>query len=329
MNDDSFVKVMSTLGLNYEPAIQSTLRLQKHVTSLNQQLLQLKAVAMQGARGINTAFSSQMGQMAGGKTILDQYGQPLKVIREEAAKVPKAVKPAADSIKNLNKQYSLFGSEWNRRAGWFLSGTLFYGSLKAIGETVQTVSEVEMGVTQIQRVMSDSTFVFKEYRDELLQLGVEYGQTFETVQDIAMRWAQAGYNVVDSLELTKTSLLSLNAAEMDAQQATQGLIAIMSQWSLEATDLMGIIDKMNVTSDNYAITTQDIVEGLNRTGAAAKNMNLSIEETIGLITVLRESTGRVGKEVGKLVAPSRRNLVRKNALNSGEPQRWAIVSQAA
>ncbi len=79
---------------------------------------------------------------------------------------------------------------------------------------------------------------------------------------------------------------------------TQGLIAIMSQWNLTAEQLLPTIDKINKTADNYAVSSQDIVDGLNRVGAAAKNAGMTIEETIGAITVLREASGRTGKEVG-------------------------------
>ncbi len=84
----------------------------------------------------------------------------------------------------------------------------------------------------------------------------------------------------------------------DKVAETQGLIAIMSQWQLKAEDLLPVIDKINKTADSYAITSQDIVDGLNRVGAAAKNAGMTIEETIGAITVLREASGRTGKEVG-------------------------------
>ena len=151
---------------------------------------------------------------------------------------------------------------------------------------------------EIARIMEDETFVFKNFRDELLELGIAYGQTFDIVQDIAVKWAQAGYNAADTLELTKTALLALNTAELDATYATQGLIAIMAQWQLTAEELLPVLDKINKTADDYAVSSQDIIDGLNRTGAAAKNMNLSLEETIALITVMRESSGRIGKEIG-------------------------------
>jgi len=306
INDDAMVRIISTLGLDYNPAITATKMFEARIASLNQQLLQMKANALASARDINHAFSSQLGSM---KTLYDQYGQPLKTIQNEAAKASsdiasgfvsasQAAEKHAQTVQNVAKKYNILASEWQRRTSWFLTGAAFYGTLRAAQEAVQTISEVEMGVTQIARVMEDSTFVFKDYRDELLKLGVEFGFTFETVQDIALRWAQAGYNARDSLELTRTSLLALNTAELDAKNATESLIGIMAQWGLTAQDLPLVLDKINKTADDFTVTTQDLIDGLLRSSSAAKIMGLSLEETIALLTVMRETSGRTGREVG-------------------------------
>ncbi len=303
------VKIIQSLGLDYSQAIQSTRAFEASIASLNKQLFEMKANALQGARDINQAFSSQLGNLGGMKTLVNQYGQPLKTIQTQAAKTSSgitsgfvsataAAQQHAQTVQNVANKYNILASEWQRRTSWFLTGTMFYGTLKAAQEAVQTISEVEMGVTQIARVMEDSTFVFKDYRDQLLQLGVEYGQTFETVQDIALRWAQAGYNVKDSLELTRTSLLALNTAELDATKATESMIGIMAQWGLTAQDLPLVLDKINKTADDFTVTSQDLVDGLLRSSSAAKIMGLSIDQTIALLTVMREASGRTGREVG-------------------------------
>jgi hypothetical protein len=252
MDDTQMVKIMESLGLDYGPAERATKAFESRIASLNQQLFQLKANAIKGAGDINKMFSSQLGQMAGSKMILDQYGQPLKVLNDNIAssfgKATDAAKKHGHAVHGVAQEYNIFASEWQRRSQWFLSGTIFYGTIAAAREATQTISEVEMGVTEIARVMEDNTFVFKDYRDELLQLGIDYGQTFDTVQDIALRWAQAGYNVKDSLDNTKTSLLALNVAELDAKNATESLIGIMAQWQLNSSDLPLVLDKINKTA---------------------------------------------------------------------------------
>ncbi len=187
---------------------------------------------------------------------------------------------------------------WQRRVGWFVAGLGFYGGLNALRDTIKTIGDVEMGMTQIARVIEDTNFSFAGMREELFKLGKEYGMTFDKIQDIALRWAQAGYNMHDTLELTRDSLLALNTAELDAEQATSGLIAIMAQWGLTADQLLPVIDKINKVADDFAITSEDLVAGLTRSGGAAKVLGLTLEQTIAILTVMREATGRTGKEVG-------------------------------
>lgn len=172
-----------------------------------------------------------------------------------AAKAEKANKKAVDeankhkkSVQDLNQEYNVLGSQFERRAGWFVAGTAFFGSITAVKEIATTIKDVEMGMTTIARITEDVNFNFEEMRDSLQGLGVEYGMTWENTSDIAIKWAQAGYNTADTLELTKSSLLALNTAELNATQATQGLIAIMAQWGLTAEQLLPTIDKINITA---------------------------------------------------------------------------------
>ena len=141
-----------------------------------------------------------------------------------------------------------FAGLMERRASWLVTGGLVMGGIAGLAGTISTIKDVEMGMTTIARITEDATFNFKEMRDELQALGTQYGMTWENVSDIAIRWAQAGYNMADTIELTETALLALNTAELDSQYATQGLIAIMSQWQLTAGDLLPVIDKINKTA---------------------------------------------------------------------------------
>lgn len=73
----------------------------------------------------------------------------------------------------------------------------------------------------------------------------------------------------------------------------------MSQWNLTSEQLLPTIDKINKTADPYAVTSQDIVDDLLKPCWVQwlANAKMTIEETIGAITVLREASGRTGKEV--------------------------------
>ena len=73
MSDD-FLEIMSSLGLDYQPAIDSTKAFESTIENLNKQLAKMKEDAIQSAKDVNSAFSSQLGD----KKVKDMFTQMQK-----------------------------------------------------------------------------------------------------------------------------------------------------------------------------------------------------------------------------------------------------------
>ena len=160
----------------------------------------------------------------------------------------------------------------------------------------ETLVETEDAVIALRRVAGDAANA-----NELYDLAQRYGQTFENVNELATNFARAGYDWNETIKATEAALLALNTAELDAIQASEGMIAILQQFGYEASELESIIDKLNITADNAAVSTDALLKALTRTGSSAKNANLTLEETVGIITALSEATGRSGENLGTAI----------------------------
>jgi hypothetical protein len=202
------------------------------------------------------------------------------------------------AMKESDNFMTTFVKDMGKMLIWGVAGTLIYGTLRAFRESITVIREVEVVLTSINRVMEDTTFNIKNFGESLFNVSNVTGSTFKEASDVALRFAQAGYDVNDTLKLTETALKAVQTAELDARNATESLIGIMSQWQLSANDMPLLLDKINKISDEYTVTSQDLVDGLLRSSSAAKNLGISIDETISLLTVLRETSGRTGREVG-------------------------------
>jgi len=233
---------------------------------------------------------------------LTQSGLLTKEEASQTAEMQKQLDLLQQQIKtesgDLQQGKTIREAPFMARMQTALSYGLIYKGIHAMKQAVSTISDVEMGIVEIARVSDDASFNFDKVRDSIIQLGVEYGQTFENVQHITLRWVQSGYDIADALELTRTSLLALNTAELDSRQATESLIGIMAQWNLQTSDLSLVLDKINKVADSFSLTSQDLVDGLLRASGAARIMGLDIDHTIALLTTMREASGRTGREVG-------------------------------
>lgn len=165
----------------------------------------------------------------------------------------------------------------------------------------ETLVKTEDAVVSLQRVLNDDSLSNETISGKLYDLAAKYGQTFENANSIAQNFARTGMDWNETIKAMEAALLALNVAELDATQASDGLIAIMQQFGYEASNLTGIIDILNKTADNYAVTTDKLLTALQRTGSSAKNANLSLQETVGIVTALSEATGRSGENLGTAV----------------------------
>lgn len=190
------------------------------------------------------------------------------------------------------------GTAVSKLFAWTVGATLFFAPIRGIQAMVKSLKDMEDALVSIQRVMEDSNFKMAEFGNSMLNIAKNTGSTFKQTADVALRFAQAGYDMNETLGLTKTALMAVQTAELDATKATESMIGIMSQWNMQASEMPLLLDKINKISDEYTVTSEDLVQGLLRSSSAAKSLGISLDETIALLTVMRETSGRTGKEVG-------------------------------
>lgn len=208
-------------------------------------------------------------------------------VRAETEKNTSAVVQNGDSIGSLAKKFVL----------WQFAATAVMKPLQMIrnawASINETLVETENRVVELQRVAGQAANA-----SELYKLAEKYGQTFENVSEAALNFARRGMSWNESLQATEAALLAINVAELDVSQATDGLGSIMAQFGLQASELTNVVDMLNKTADNFPVTTEKILTALQRVGSTATTANLSLEETIGLITTLSKATNRSGENIG-------------------------------
>lgn len=221
--------------------------------------------------------------------------QKQEKLNKKTAEGTKAQKQNSESILDMTGKF----------AKWQIAATLLMQPLNLLRDAIssinETLVETESRVISLQRVLPSGSASDSEISGAMFGLAQKYGQTIDNVSDIANNFARTGMSWTETLEATEAALLALNVAELDATQSSDGLIAVMTQFKYEASDLMSIINMLNKTADNFPVTTEKLLKALQRTGSTAANANISLEDTIGLITTLSQATGRSGENLGTAV----------------------------
>lgn len=202
------------------------------------------------------------------------------------------------SVKRGNGTLENWVNKITESAKWQIANSALNLLQQSFGQLFNTISQTEDAVIELQRVLNEKSLADSTISEELYQIAYDFGQTFESVQETAVRFAQTGMSWQETVEATRATMLGLNTAELEVSSATEGLIGVMAQFHIQASDLETVIDKINITADNFPITSEKIVAALQRAGGTANAFGLSLEETIGVITALGAATGRAGEAIG-------------------------------
>lgn len=269
-------------------------KLQKTLKSMDKYSKQTANKVVQNLDSIHTA--QEKATIEANKQIVidnEKTANKLKVIeaRNQKELTKEVEKGASSRIAEYAKTYLIYQG---------------FNQLKqAAVETVQEMVEVESQMVAIERVMEEGSIQIDEYRDKLIQLAYDYGNSFDNVADVTLRLAQAGFDANESLALTEKTLLALNTADLNATEATEDMVAVMAQWGLmtgdvaqETEDYAAIIDKINKVADSYPTTSADIMEALKKTSSAFNIAGASIDETIATIVAAETASQRGGKAIG-------------------------------
>lgn len=255
-----------------------------------------------------TRIKALTAQIGDSSTINDEQKKELVELSTQYQKLSASIATVAAETKQVDtavlKSGDSIGKMISKFIKWQLSATIVMQAIRAITGAFKdwndTLVNTEKRIVEISRVVNE-TIADGEMADKLYNIAQQYGQTFDNVSEIALNFARAGMSWNDTIEATKAAVLALNVAELDATQASDGMIAIMTQFGIEASQLTDVVDMLNITADNAAVTTEKLLTALQRTGSSAKNARLELDQTVSVITALSEATGRSGENLGTAV----------------------------
>lgn len=180
-----------------------------------------------------------------------------------------------------------------------LLGTAVGGMAIAFGAfAANEAIEFESAQLDLQKVLSDSEGSVDQYTDKINELALHYGVSSSAVTQSAANFKQAGFDINESLLLVKSGLDLTIAGEIEAGQASEYLISILNGFKAPATDAARVTDILNEVSNNFATNVEELAIGMGKISPIANKMNLSYEETVGILTPVIE-VFRSGSEASR------------------------------
>lgn len=149
--------------------------------------------------------------------------------------------------------------------------------------SIGAASNFQSALADLNKVLSDTDNI-EQYKDLALELGEKYGVASVEVLKSITNYKTAGFTAQEAGELTKSGLDLVIAGNVEAVQSSNQLVASLKGFGLQASESSRFVDLLNTVSNDYAVTTGQLLEGFSELSPVAKLAGLSLEETIGILT---------------------------------------------
>ena len=235
------------------------------------------------------------------KQVLTSMTEEFRKIGDEATtaggKIGVFTQRSEDMLQSLQDRKG-FGQAFSRVIRWGVASRTVYGLVGALNDMVNTISNVEMGMTVLRQVMNPLTTDFDGLQKSAIGFAQQFGTSIQKVLDGMRIYAQQGLAQQEVLDRTYASMLAVNVSTLNAADATEALTAAMKSYGREGESAVRFIDAWTQVETRHAITSKDLADAMRKSAAIAKTMGVSFHELNAITTAIGETTRMTGKEIG-------------------------------
>jgi TP901 family phage tail tape measure protein len=246
------------------------------------------------------------GQDEGEKSVTfrikDESGNVLKTISRTLVESDDKVKGFTEHVNDLNEAFAnrtTLQMAFKRVLLWSTAGATVFGMVSAFQAAVQAITETEVKMVELQKVMNPATTNFGRLRKEAVEFSKQFGQPVGEVLGGFVTFAKQGLSEQDVAEKGRVSALAANVSEnLKAAEATEILTSASLQFAREGKKPIEILDAMVEVANRFAVDEKQLGQALERSGAAADAAGVSFSQLLGITTALSEVTRKSGNETG-------------------------------
>ena len=171
---------------------------------------------------------------------------------------------------------------------WTASFLNPYQIIGYVRQGIEVVKELDAAMTEMRKVSNDTRESLEAFSNESFSMAQQIGSTAKQIQNSAADFMRLGYTLQQSVSLSKDANIYANVGDMNIDEATEHMISSIKAWGSEFSNEVeashSIVDRYNQIGNNFAITSADIGQAMERSAASLKAGGNTMNEALGLIT---------------------------------------------
>jgi len=197
-------------------------------------------------------------------------------------------------------------------------------SLAFKGLVEQTI-KVEKVFADINVVLNAGEKDLRKFGEGIFDVAKNTAQSFDTVAEGALEFARQGLGMEESLIRINDALILTRLTGLDVSESVEGLTAAVNTFKKEGITTGEVINKLAELDIAFAVSSEDLIKGLERAGGSAGQARVSFEELAAMIAVVQERTARGGSVIGNALRTIFARLQGSEAINAVEAIGVAVL----
>lgn len=260
----------------YEKTGKSNTKLAEKIKQQEKAVEKLNAKKLQEERAFKRAQSA-----------IESEHKSLKQYRETVEKTAKSLE-RQQKLKRMEENYKKRNENLDKLSSYGDTAT----KIGAVTGAIVTVPlkiymDVEESQADLRKILGKEAEL---YYDKLAEITKNSPLSQVEINEIAGALSQAGIKGNDIVEYTQKAQQMKVAFDMSTQQAGEFLAKTREQLGLGKEELFSYMDTINMMSNRYPVTAEQLAEVSSRTAGFAKNINLAKESNMAFATSIM-STG--------------------------------------
>lgn len=159
---------------------------------------------------------------------------------------------------------------------------------QGLRQVYQNVVDIDSAMTELKKVTDETSGAYSKFLSEAGDRAKAVGSTVSDIVNATADYARLGYSLDDAKTLADVSAVYYNVGDdLDSfTTATDNIVGTMKAFNLEADDAIGLVDKLNAVSNNFAVSSGDLGNILQRSASAMEAAGNTLDQTIALGTAM-------------------------------------------
>jgi TP901 family phage tail tape measure protein len=215
----------------------------------------------------------------------------------------------SSAFKNLNQplgKITGLATEFEKSIAASNARVLAFGAsvgiLNAVSKSFKSILDngiaVEKALADIGVISGQSAAQLDKLGDALFNVAKNTSQSFNTAAKAALEFSRQGLSVEETVKRTNDALTLTRFTSLSAADAVDTLTAAVNSFAGAGITTTQILNKLIAVDSAFAVSAEDLANGLARAGSIAQEVGVTFDELNGLITVAQEKTARGGAVIG-------------------------------